>query len=118
MIKKIYRKKFIYEIDLKKFFDGIHINSIEEKLLRYKVPKRVTYYMMNLAHCLPKLPEEHKLDESRITSQQNDRQSLREGSPLPTETKMLDSYYEFVQANGQELADQLMREDECSTPEE
>jgi len=118
MIKKIYKKKYIYEIDLKKFFDGIHINSIEEKLLNLKVPKRVTYYLMNLAHCLPKLPEEHKLDESRITRQEEDRKALREGSPLPTESNMLDSYKEFVQANGQALADQLMKEDGCESPEE
>jgi hypothetical protein len=118
MIKKIYKKKYIYEIDLKKFFDGIHINSIEEKLLSLKVPKRVTYYLMNLAHCLPKLPDEHKLDESRITRQEEDRQALREGSPLSTESKMLNSYKEFVQANGQALADQLMKEDGCESPEE
>jgi len=118
MINKVYKKKYIYEIDLKKFFDGIHINSIEEKLLSLKVPKRVTYYLMNLAHCLPKLPDEHKLDESRITRQEEDRQALREGSPLPTGSKMLDSYKEFVQANGQALADQLMKEDGCESPEE
>lgn len=116
--KKLWKRKYIYEIDLRKFFDSVYINSIEEVLLNEKVPKRVTYYLMNLCMCLPKLPKEHKLDESKITSQQKDREALSSGSAVPSSSKMLDSYKEFVLANGQELADQLMLEDGCSTPEE
>jgi len=116
--EKIWKKKFIYEIDLRKFFDSVHINVVESKLLQYHVPKRVTYYMTNLCMCLPELPEEHKLDESRTINQIRDRVALSSGVPVPSSSKMMDSYYEFVAANGQELADSLMKEDGCSSPQE
>lgn len=115
---KIYKKKFIYEIDLRKFFDSVHINAVEEILLKCGVPKRVVYYHMNLCLCLPELPKEHKLDESKVLSQQADREALTSGAPVPTLSKMMDSYKEFVQANGQALADQLMIEDGCESPQE
>jgi len=73
---------------------------------------------MNLCLCLPELPKEHKLDESKVLSQQADREALTSGAPVPTLSKMMDSYKEFVQANGQALADQLMIEDGCESPQE
>jgi hypothetical protein len=58
------KAKYVFECDLKGFFDNVNVTTITDILEKAKVPKRVVYYIENINRNTPKLQDKDLTDES------------------------------------------------------
>ena len=82
VLEKIDKYKYIYETDLKAFFDTVNIHGIFELLLRWKVPLEI--YKLLLGYCL-NVPSIQKSGKVRLNL--NCQSTLRE---LSTQLALID----------------------------
>lgn len=108
--RKLVDKPYIYEFDLKGFFDNIHVNKISKVLFDYNTPKAIVYRLENINRNNPKLPAETKLDEGKTIMSEQDQDDIMRGY-FRWESKLYDPVREFVGANGVQILYDLMRED-------
>jgi hypothetical protein len=98
VFKKIIGNNYIYECDLKQFFPSVHVNTISEVLEKYRLPKRIMYWLENINRCLPEFPLEQKLDESKYIMTAQDQEDIKKGY-FRWESKLYDPIRHLVGAN-------------------
>lgn len=77
IIKNVIKADYIYETDLKGFFDNISIFEIYDILRVSKVPTPIVSWIYNLSKSVPILPDDLKQDETRYeTVQKNTKLTL------------------------------------------
>lgn len=112
IIKKCNKYKYIYETDLKGFFDNISVPEIMKVIEKYSPPKGILYHIENFCKNTPKLTKEDKIDESKIRAKQDIYTN-----PDFTNNEIVYKILEPYQENP-ELLFQHMKEDGCeSVPE-
>lgn len=112
IIKKCNKFKFIYETDLKGFFDNISVPEIMKVIERTNPPKGIFYHIENFCKNTPILTKEDKIDESNIRNKQDIYTN-----PDFTNNEIVMKILEPFQDNP-ELLFQYMAEDGCeSVPE-
>lgn len=70
---RVLKSKYIYEFDLKGFFDNVSIKYIHERLLDYEVPPLLCLKIQAINRNAPKLPETLELDEEKNVQIHKDR---------------------------------------------
>jgi len=63
--KDIESANFIYEYDLKNYFNKIKLNFLTEELLKYGLPKSFLYWFENVNRSIPKLTDTDRTGEIR-----------------------------------------------------
>lgn len=118
VIAKVKDAKFIYECDLKQFFDNVNVTYITDILDKANVPKRIQYYLENINRNTPVLRDKDLVDESIHRDKDKTYKWLKsETLPDPTST-MLKYVNEFIESNGRELLEMLAAEEGCESVEE
>lgn len=98
--------KNIYEFDLKQFFPSVQIGYVSKILRSTKMPMYWVEYFENLNKSQPKLTNEDKVDETRIRENIDISKGI-----LNKEQTWYKPVREFIEANGSELWEQLVKED-------
>lgn len=118
IIAKVLKAPFIYECDLKGFFDNVNVAKISEILLNKGTPKRIMYYLENINRCTPKLQEVDLIDESVHRSRQEEfallNQGMRPGKGSSTEMEV----NKLINKHGMLGAWDLATEEGCESLEE
>ena len=52
---KILKAKYIWEVDLQKFFDRVQITAISRTLRKQGIPEKIVKYLHRINQCSPKL---------------------------------------------------------------
>lgn len=70
--------KYIYETDLRGFFDNVSLSILKEKLISYGIPKVWVEWMHRLNMSAPRLPEENQrlMDENAAIQKSIERKAL------------------------------------------
>lgn len=68
VIEKVLKKPYIYEFDLKSFFDNVKINLVRDKLWERLVPDKVIEWFNQVHRMEPKFPRELKMVEPILES--------------------------------------------------
>jgi hypothetical protein len=62
ILRSVRHRRFIWEFDIKGFFDNVRVDKAVECLGK-EMPKKIGSVIKHMAAMAPKLPSEHKLDE-------------------------------------------------------
>ena len=73
------KKKYIYEFDLKGFFDNVEIPKVTELLEKWGTPKRIVYHLENINRCTPQLQSEDLVDEKNWREREKIHTTLKSG---------------------------------------
>jgi len=63
--KKVWKHKYIYEMDLRQFFPSVNLSAINQCLKDFNVPWNIIEYLDKINRNNPKLPDDLKLDERK-----------------------------------------------------
>jgi hypothetical protein len=61
------KQRFVKEWDFKDYFNQISVTAVNDRLKFFQVPDEVIEWINKVNLSQPKLPEDRKIDESRIT---------------------------------------------------
>jgi hypothetical protein len=114
VITKVLNKKYIYEFDLKNFFDEASIVSITE-FLEKNTPKKIVYHLENINRCTPENMEE--VQEELVRNKWVINSSFKSTNFTP-EIEIISGLKDFVKTNGIDLLNELMAEDGYTDPVE
>lgn len=92
MITKVLDAKFIYECDLRKFFDRVKLSSIQYDLGRYGVPEKIIRYLDAVNKCTPKLPSILRIDESKVIDKKNALNALQGKELLRADSSLVQAF--------------------------
>lgn len=67
IISKVNKYKYIYETDLRGFFDNIDTTTIFRMLVKEECPMQIREWLQNICMNTPTLPGNHLVDESKFT---------------------------------------------------
>jgi len=109
LISKCNKYKYIYETDLKGFFDNISVPEVFRIIEKYSPPKGIFYHLENFCKNTPKLQKVDKIDESKI----RDKEDIY-NNPDFTNNETVMKILEPFQDNP-ELLFQFMKEDGCES---
>jgi len=65
VVKQVVKSKWIYETDLKGFFDNVSVFEIYDHLRRGNVSQKLISWIYNLCKSVPDLPKDRKLSEDK-----------------------------------------------------
>lgn len=66
ILSKVIKSKYVYETDLKNFFNSVNLWKIDESLIKSGIPKHITFYLINLLAKGPRLPSKKTINESKV----------------------------------------------------
>jgi len=79
IFSKVEKYKYVYEFDLRNCFGNLDTRVISDILMKLGVPSQLAYWLEDINTSQPELPEERKLDESKV-DKVNYYQKLKEES--------------------------------------
>lgn len=118
VISKVMNARYVYECDLKGFFDNVNVTTITDILEKAGTPKRVVYYIENINRNTPKLQDKDLTDESIHRDKEKTYKWLKSEMTETPEVTMLQSIQGFIDDNGRDMLEMLAQEEGCESVEE
>jgi len=86
ILSQVVKSKYIWEFDLKGFFDNVDVALVSRQLSELGMPPKEIYQFQDICKGLPSLPEEEKLDESKTKI----KEAINLAANPPKDTEQLD----------------------------
>lgn len=127
VVSKVKDSNYIYETDLKGFFDSVQLPKIFEIINNSGCPKNIAYWLSNLCKSTPKLTEKDLIDESNVRNKQafyqGDMSSqwhkVLEAYKLPSDMKSIGQALVNIEgSHNWNLLRSHIKEDKCGSLEE
>ena len=64
MLQKVVKARYIYEFDLKGFFDSVPVAGVIKFLVERGLDPTIAHMIVSMSKLAPKLPKDLKLDET------------------------------------------------------
>lgn len=64
MLSRVIKAGYIYEFDLKGFFDSVPVNRVVDYLKERGLPSDIAHMIVEMAKLSPAMPADMKLDET------------------------------------------------------
>jgi hypothetical protein len=109
VLSKCNKYSYIYETDLKNFFNEISVPEVMKIIEKYNPPKGILYHIENFTKNTPKFTKEDKVDETQL----RDKEDIFT-NPDFTNNETVRKILEPFQENP-ELLLQYMQEDGCES---
>jgi retron-type reverse transcriptase len=110
VIEKVLKANYIYEFDLKGFFDNVSITEVSDILREKKVPEKIVIFLQNINICVPKFPEELLLMEP-ILEQRKKMYGPTEEALSDPNLRIWEELKQFEESNGEEMVNMLVEMD-------